>query len=213
MLKVTIPPKERLITTGLSDPKRFYYHPILKYFFLKRLQILSSLFYRHGSSVLDVGYGSGIFFSELSKRFNSLYGIDMHNMNNIVKNSLFEDRIIVDLSMGDISNLPYNDNQFDCVVSISTLEHVKELEKAVGEIYRVLKNSGEAVLGFPSDNLIMRALHYLFDKTPHNEIHLSNERRIISVIKSIFDIEKMITFPYLFPPHMAFYVGLRCVKK
>jgi len=213
MIKINIPSKDELCITGLSDPARFYYHPILKYPFLKRLELLSNLFSRKGSSVLDIGYGSGIFFLELSNRFNKLFGIDLHDRHDTVEKMLTQHDIAANLITADVSNIPYPNNTFDCVFSLSTLEHVNDLPKALREICRVLKDSGEAILGFPSDNLIMRLLHYVFDSTSYSDLHISDEKRIINEIKNVFKIEKLLTFPFIFPPRLAFYIGCRCIKK
>ena len=44
--------------------------------------------------------------------------------------------------VGDIHNLPQADNSVDAIVCIAVLEHVEEPQKAVKEIYRVLKLGG-----------------------------------------------------------------------
>lgn len=106
MLRIDIPHRCKLLTTGFSDPTRFYYHPILKYPFLKRLELLSKLFNRRGSSILDIGYGSGIFFLELSKRFDKLFGIDLHDRYDMVKKMLVQYNITANLMKADVLNTP-----------------------------------------------------------------------------------------------------------
>lgn len=44
--------------------------------------------------------------------------------------------------VGDIHGLPFLDNSVDAVVCIHLLEHVKDPQKAVSEVYRVLKPGG-----------------------------------------------------------------------
>lgn len=171
------------------------------------------LFKREGATVLDIGYGSGIFFLELNKRFDRLFGIDLHDRHAMVQKMLRQYNITANLSTADISNIPYADKTFDCVLSVSTLEHVNDLPKALGEIYRVLKDNGEAVLGFPYDNMIMRFLHYVFDSTSYTDLHVSNENKIIAEIENLFKIEKMVTYPFICPPKLAFYIGCRCTKR
>ncbi len=51
--------------------------------------------------------------------------------------------------LADVTNLKYKSNSFDIVLCISVLEHVKNYQKAVDEIYRVLKSHGEAVVAVP----------------------------------------------------------------
>ena len=213
MAKIEIPEKDKIYTTGISDPVRFYYHFILKYPFLRRLRMILNLLNRQGASVLDVGYGSGIFFWELEKRFNNLYGIDLHDKQEAVRELLRKENIIAELKQADITSIPYGDNTFDCVLSVSTLEHVADLRGALKEMSRILKDGGEAVFGFPSDNPMMQMLHYVFDRTPHGELHVSGSKKIIGQIRDVFDIEEILTYPFFLPPGWALYAGCRCVKK
>jgi SAM-dependent methyltransferase len=49
----------------------------------------------------------------------------------------------------DIENLPFIDNSIDIVFNIAVLEHVKEPEKVIDEIKRVLKKGGIVISFFP----------------------------------------------------------------
>lgn len=51
--------------------------------------------------------------------------------------------------VGDVSNLPFEDNSIDAILAIHLLEHVEEPQKAVKEIYRVLKPGGYAYFDTP----------------------------------------------------------------
>ena len=51
--------------------------------------------------------------------------------------------------VGDIHALPFPDNSIDAIVCIAVLEHVEEPQKAVREIYRVLKPGGYCYLYAP----------------------------------------------------------------
>ncbi|MDD5493732.1 MAG: methyltransferase domain-containing protein [Dehalococcoidia bacterium] len=44
--------------------------------------------------------------------------------------------------VGDVHKLPFPDNYFDAVINIVMLEHISEPEKAVNEMWRVLKQDG-----------------------------------------------------------------------
>jgi len=51
--------------------------------------------------------------------------------------------------IGDIHNLPFNDNSQDAIICISVLEHVENPIKACEEIYRVLKSGGYCLVNVP----------------------------------------------------------------
>jgi len=68
----------------------------------------------------------------------------------------------------DIHNLPYNNNQFDIVICSETLEHVKNVDKAISEIVRVAKKA--VLITVPYE--IKEKLNKLSIKEiPHRHIH------------------------------------------
>jgi SAM-dependent methyltransferase len=46
--------------------------------------------------------------------------------------------------LGDLYHLPFGDNSFDYVFSVYVLEHVPDTQKAINEMFRVLKPGGKA---------------------------------------------------------------------
>ena len=51
--------------------------------------------------------------------------------------------------IGSIMNLPFDDESFDCILCLETLEHVEDPLKAMREIYRVLKSGGKFIGSAP----------------------------------------------------------------
>lgn len=51
--------------------------------------------------------------------------------------------------VGDIHNLPFEDNSVDAIVCMAILEHVEEPQRAVKELYRVLKPGGYCFIYAP----------------------------------------------------------------
>jgi len=51
--------------------------------------------------------------------------------------------------VGDIHDLPFADNSIDAIICIAVLEHVEEPQKAVREMYRVLKPGGSCFIYAP----------------------------------------------------------------
>ena len=58
----------------------------------------------------------------------------------------------------DVCNLPFDENEFDFVLCNHVLEHVYDDEKAMKEIYRVLKHEGKAILQVPVDNALEKTI-------------------------------------------------------
>ena len=53
-------------------------------------------------------------------------------------------------TVSDVRAIPFADGAFDGIYSMGTVEHFDETECAVGEIFRVLRPGGTAVIGVPN---------------------------------------------------------------
>ena len=51
---------------------------------------------------------------------------------------------------GDVRQIPFRSDTFDVVYSMGTIEHMPDYERAVAEIFRVLKPGGTAIVGVPN---------------------------------------------------------------
>lgn len=109
---------------------------------LFRKAVLNSL--RSDSIVLDLGAGAGIVSSmNLKGSSAKVCGIDLDNR--VLKNPYLDEAKIA-----DISDIPYEDNTFDLVVSHNVLEHVEFPEKVFNEVNRVLKKGGKFIFKTPN---------------------------------------------------------------
>jgi SAM-dependent methyltransferase len=59
-------------------------------------------------------------------------------------------RVTLRGAVGDVRALPFRDDSFDAIYSMGTIEHFAETEHAVGEMARVLKPGGRAIVGVPN---------------------------------------------------------------
>lgn len=98
--------------------------------------------------------------------------------------------------------MPYEDNQFDTVLLISILEHLRpdELAQAFQEIKRVLKPGGQVVYGVPVERPFMV---FMFRLLGYNirEHHFSTEIEVREAAKKVFkkeDVHAMKAFPSFF---------------
>ncbi len=54
----------------------------------------------------------------------------------------------------DIRDMPFEDNSFDAFICNHVMEHIDEEQKALKEVYRILKPTGWAILQVPIDYLL-----------------------------------------------------------
>ncbi len=95
--------------------------------------------------VLEIGVGLGADHQKFSEAGAILYGIDLteraveHTQRRLAAFGLDSK-----LSLGDAENLSYPDSFFDVVYSWGVLHHSPNTEKAISEVFRVLKPGGDA---------------------------------------------------------------------
>ena len=100
-----------------------------------------------GSKILDIGCGNG---RNMKNSNYDFYGID--NCINFV-NIANEKKLNVLLS--DMTNIPFVNNYFDSIISISSFHHLSNLNRrllCLSELKRVLKPSGSLLLSVWSIN-------------------------------------------------------------
>lgn len=101
--------------------------------------------------VLEIGYGAGVTIKALARRVTSgqVAGID-HAPAMLARASRRNRAAIragrVELCTGDAHALPYDDAQFDRVLSIATIYYLADPVAALREAWRVLKPGGRVVV-------------------------------------------------------------------
>ncbi len=111
----------------------------------QRLQTLRALRLHAGDHVLDAGCGTGLLTEILSAQVGDRgkvtgldYSQDMLNLADPRCRELGN----VELHQGSVTELPFDTESFDAASCIQTLLYVKEVDTAIGELYRVLKPGG-----------------------------------------------------------------------
>lgn len=110
---------------------------------LDELELDILLPYAGDREVLEVGCGTGLIMRGLVDRASRLVGLD------ISPGMLEEARARgFDVVEGRAEHLPFESESFDLVYSFKVLAHVEEIEKALGEMARVLRPGGHMVAEF-----------------------------------------------------------------
>jgi SAM-dependent methyltransferase len=105
---------------------------------------------------LDAGCGPGVLLSLILQAKPEWigHGIDISAScrdyaAKLVQRKGVDDRARLDV--GDIRDLPYDDEEFDLVVAVEVLEHVPDSEVGMRELLRVLNPGGLGILALPVD--------------------------------------------------------------
>lgn len=98
-----------------------------------------------GKSVLEVGCGIGMDLYKMAQHGLKVTGIDLTDIAIATVRQRFEQNGLVgNFKTGDATNLQFEDNSFDYVYSFGVLHHTQDTEKAIDEVFRVLKKGGTA---------------------------------------------------------------------
>ena len=184
-----------------NDPLRFYFWPVLGKMYRRRVELCLDQC-KGGRRVLEVGFGSGVTFLNLSRMYDEIHGLDLSASVEDVS-GLFEKKgIRTHLQNGSVMSMPYEDNFFNTVLLISILEHLKpsELVRAFEEIRRVLKPGGQVVYGVPIERPFMV---FMFRLLGYNirEHHFSTEKDVLDVAGSVLEkvsVVQMKSVPSIF---------------
>ena len=102
--------------------------------------------------ILDAGCGRG-FYSHASSFFPFVNEIQSFDVNesylHLAKQHCTDSRIHI--KQADICKLSYPDNYFDFIIFSEVLEHLKDENKALSELARVLKKGGLIALTVPNE--------------------------------------------------------------
>jgi ubiquinone/menaquinone biosynthesis C-methylase UbiE len=167
--------KEEYTRADVDDPIRFYFWPLVGPLYRRRVEYCLKQC-SGGECVLDVGFGSGITFLNLTRRYRWIYGLDLRASIDKVTALYYRHGVMVSLRNGSVVSMPYEDGYFDTVLLISILEHLRseELDTAFSQIRRVLRQGGQVVYGVPCNTRFMQVCFFLlgYDIRKH---HFSSE--------------------------------------
>jgi ubiquinone/menaquinone biosynthesis C-methylase UbiE len=104
-----------------------------------RKQLLSHA----AGEVLEIGVGTGLNLPHYPEHVRKITTVDPNpGMNQFLRTRLKQTGIVADHRILGGEQLPFADAAFDCVVSTWTLCSIADVERAMREIYRVLRRGG-----------------------------------------------------------------------
>jgi ubiquinone/menaquinone biosynthesis C-methylase UbiE len=101
-----------------------------------------------GSKVLEVAPGPGFFAIELAKIGSyQITGLDISkSFVEIARKNAKKARVEVDFRQGNASQMPFEDESFDFLLCRAAFKNFSEAQRAISEMYRVLKPGGQVLI-------------------------------------------------------------------
>ena len=98
------------------------------------------------SDVLEIACGSGIGLGYISENAKTVLGGDIDTDLLSYAKKTYEKNKKVSVLELDAQNLPFEDNSFDIVLIFESIYYFPQIEKALQEVYRVLKSGGKLII-------------------------------------------------------------------
>lgn len=141
----------------LTGKSRYHLHP--KHF------LTSKPWFEHylqkNDKVLDVGCGNGQNMLKMATKVKAITGVDYDEKQLSIGRSLAKEKqftnvhfLLANLEMG----LPFKSEEFDAVLFLDVLEHLRKRDFVLGETKRVLKDGGYLFLSLPNKNTSWKKL-------------------------------------------------------
>jgi ubiquinone/menaquinone biosynthesis C-methylase UbiE len=176
------------VTTGATDPIRYYTRPGIGWLFRRRIEMGLEMIppLPPGARALEVGYAAGIVLYNLADRVSELHGLDLDAEPSLAATRLRALGVAASLVKGSVLEMGdvYADDFFDLVVCFSVMEHIAQSQQALAEIHRVLKVGGVAIIGMPAVNSFMEYAFQAIGFKGIEDHHITSPGHIWQLIQS-----------------------------
>lgn len=134
-------------------------------------------------TILDIGCGSGYGSQTLiDNGAKKVYGVDLAK-DSIDYCKKHHSHRNLTFQQGDITQLVFKDNFFDLICVFETIEHVKDYQKAIQEIYRVLKPGGMLFISTPNKAVYSPDTKKPFYPFHYHEFYLKDLKNMLKPFK------------------------------
>src|SRR6266566_1054743 len=180
-------PEDLIKKSGSTDPIMYYRRRLGSGGVFRRriemgLKMIPPL--RMGARILEVGYGAGLVLYNLSGKDRELHGLDLDADPCDVAQRLAGLGIRANLKKGSVLDVGgiYPQGYFDVVVSFSTLEHIRQVQRALDEMDRVTIAGGYLLLGMPAVNRLMEFAFRAIGFKNIKDHHVSTPRDLCKMV-------------------------------
>ena len=114
----------------------------------------------------DIGGGYGRLANEYLKRAHKVIIFDYSKTELEQAKEIYGDKI--ETRAGDIYKLPFKDDELDGLMMVRVTHHLKDLDKALAELYRVLKPGGVAVIEVANKRTLPKMARFVTGRSKVN---------------------------------------------
>lgn len=168
---------------------------------------------KEGERALDAGCGTGIYSIELAGRGARVTGLDNSGeMLSSARTKAAKTGYNINFIQADALRLPFPDKYFDLVLSVNMLCFLKEPEKALTEMSRVLRPGGRLIIGLLnkwSPWALLRRIKGFFKESIYNKaVFISPPEAELFLKSAGFDVKESKTCLFFLPVNCGLYLKL-----
>ena len=136
---------------------------------------LRRLLPKHGGKFVDVCCGYGRLTNEYLGRYKEVFLFDCApNLLSQAKNAYGG---LVNIVQGSVYKMPFTAGEFDALIMVRAAHHLTDLNAAVGELARILKNNGAAVIEIANKHNFFEILCWLCGRSKLKPFTVEPERK------------------------------------
>ena len=126
--------------------------------------LISSIITKQSDRCLDAACGIGNNIETLLYYFNKVEAFDKStNAVKFAKDYYHAKENSVEINVGSLEAIHFNDNHFDVVICTEALEHINDVKKVVNELVRVTKPGGHIIISFQNHFNLSALLKFIFE--------------------------------------------------
>jgi len=133
---------------------------------------------------------------QLSAHCEELYGIDPHGRPEAVADVLASFAVRAKLFSGSAEALPFEDQSFDCIVAVSSLEFIRDIQAAGREMARILAPEGHLVVVTPGHSRLLDFVLKVMTGESADRDYGSRREELMPGLLRFFQIDRKRSFPW-----------------
>jgi len=210
MRRIELLPRHSLVRTSEVDHADWNYRTILGFLQRTRFRLVVRLMDDlEPGNILEIGYGSGVFFPELDRRGRSLSGVDIHDKTDEVRAALHERGLEADIHSCSVTEMPFADDAFDCAIAISALEYVVDIDRGCREILRVLRPGAPLILVTPGQSPLLDFGLRVLGGENADDNYGDRRRNLMVALERHFVVDRLIQWPV---PGLTWFTVYRALR-
>lgn len=119
-----------------------------------------------GRNVLDVGCGNGQLLYQLRNKFDKIVGLE-YSKSRLAQAKVNLNSENFEAHEGSAEKMNYfTSNEFDCIVSADTIEHIPDVYSAASELFRITRPGGLLIINTPNIAFLKKRALLLLGRFP-----------------------------------------------